>query len=84
MPPDCTKQKPGVCLIRICEVVRRIVAKAIFSVTNGDIQDAAGSFQLCTGQKAGTEAAMHEMNLAFKDPDSEAVLLVMQAMRLIR
>ena len=59
--------------IGICEVVRRIIAKAILSITRGDIQDAAGSVQLCAG---GTEAAVHTMNLAFKDDNCEAVLLV--------
>ena len=69
-------KNPGVRPIGICEVVRRIVAKAILSVTNGDIQDAAGSLQLCAGQKSGTEAAVHAMNMVFKDEDCEAVLLV--------
>ena len=69
-------KNPGVRPIGICEVVRRIVAKAILSVTTGDIQQAAGSLQLCAGQKAGSEAAVHSMNLAFKDQDCEAVLFV--------
>ena len=62
--------------IGICEVVRRIIAKAILSITSGDIQDAAGSLQLCAGQKSGTEAAVHAMNVAFQDENCEAVLLV--------
>ena len=69
-------KNPGVRPIGICEVVRRIVAKAILYVTTGDIQQAAGSLQLCAGQKAGSEAAVHSMNLAFKDQDCEAVLFV--------
>ena len=69
-------KSPGVRPIGICEVVRRIIAKAILSITSGDIQDAAGSLQLCAGQKSGTEAAVHAMNLAFKDENCEAVLLV--------
>jgi hypothetical protein len=39
---------PGVRPIGICEVVRRIVAKAVLSVTRHDILDSAGSLQLCT------------------------------------
>ena len=70
------EKDPGVRPIGICEVVRRIIAKAILSVTSGDIQEAAGSIQLCAGQKAGTEAAVHAMNVAFKDEECEAVLLV--------
>ena len=66
----------GVRPIGNCEGVRRIIAKDILSVTIGDIQDAAGSLQFCTGQKAGTEAAVHMMNQAFKDLERGAVLLV--------
>ena len=62
--------------IGICEVVRRIIAKAILFVTSGDIQEVAGSIQLCPGQKAETEAAVHAMNVTFKVEECEAVLLV--------
>ena len=34
---------PGVRPIGVCEVVRRIMAKAILKITGGDVQDAAGS-----------------------------------------
>ena len=33
--------------------MRRIMAMVILKITGGDVQDAAGSIQLCTGQKAG-------------------------------
>lgn len=66
----------GVRPIGICETVGRIIAKAILSVIGGDIQDAAGSMQLCAGQMAGTEAAVHAMRLALGKDDSEAALLV--------
>ena len=69
-------KSPGIRPIGICEVARRIIAKTILTVTSGDIQDAAGSLQLCAGQKAGAEAAVHAMNQAFNNPDCEAVLLV--------
>ena len=58
-------KNPGVRPIELCETVCRIVAKAVLTITSDDIQDAAGSTQLCAGQKAGTEAAVHAMNLAF-------------------
>ena len=67
---------PGVYPIGIYEVIRRIIAKAILSITSGDIQDAAGSLQLCAGQMSGTKAAVHAMNVAFQDENCEAVLLV--------
>jgi hypothetical protein len=69
-------KNPGVRPIGIGEVVRRIIAKSILSVVSADIQDAAGSIQLCAGQKAGAEAAVHAMNHTFNDQDCEAVLLV--------
>jgi len=53
-------KQPGVRPIGICEVVRRIVAKAVFFVTRGDIEDAAGSL----------------LNMVFNDNECEAVLLV--------
>ena len=52
---------PGVRPIGICETSRRIISKAILSAIKGDIQDAAGSLQLCAGQIAGIEAAIHFM-----------------------
>ena len=34
-------------------------------VTEGDVKDACGSDQLCSGLKAGGEAAIHTMNNLF-------------------
>ena len=67
---------PGVRPIGICEIVRRIIAKAVLFVTKGDIQEAAGSRQLCAGQIAGTEAAIHAMRSIYSNEDTKAVLLV--------
>ena len=69
-------KNPGVHPIGICETSRRIVAKAILSVTRQDIQQAAGSLQLCAGQVAGIDAAIHTMSHLFNDDASEAILLV--------
>ena len=52
---------PGVRPIGICETARRIISKAVLFAIRGDIQDAAGSLQLCAGQIAGIEAAVHFM-----------------------
>ena len=62
--------------IGICEVPRRIISKAILYILREDIQDVAGSSQLCAGQVAGLEAAVHAMNSVFEDVETEAVLLV--------
>ena len=45
-------------------------------VVRGDVLDAAGSIQLCTGQLSGCEAAVHSVREAFLEDDTEAALLV--------
>lgn len=67
---------PGVRPIGICETARRIISKAVLSVVKGDLQEAAGSLQLCAGQISGIEAAVHAMKEAFLNDETEAVLLV--------
>ena len=69
-------KSPGVRPIGVCEVVRRIVAKAALHVIRDDIQAVAGPLQLCTGQIAGTEAAVHVVRSLFGHADSDAILLV--------
>ena len=41
-----------------------------------DLQNAVGSIQLCAGQDAGCEAAVHAMERVFADEDTEAMILV--------
>ena len=67
---------PGVCPIGVGEVIRRIVEKTILSVIRYDIQEAAGAIQLCAGQQAGCESAVHAMREIFANPDMEGILLV--------
>ena len=67
---------PGIRPIGICETARRIVSKAILTVIRDDLQDAAGSTQLCAGQIAGVEAAIHFMRSCLTSDDTEAVLMV--------
>ena len=43
------------------EILRRIVGKAIMNVTAEEVQRAVGALQLCAGQPAGVEAAIHSM-----------------------
>ena len=69
-------KNPGVRPIGVCETARRIIAKAILFITRGDIQDTAGSIQLCAGQCAGAEAVIHAMRESFAKDNTEAVLLV--------
>ena len=69
-------KNPGVRPIGIGDTARRIIAKSVLTIIRGDIQDAAGTSQLCAGQIAGVEAAVHTVRSIFKDNDTEAVLLV--------
>ena len=64
---------PGVRPIGVCEVVRRIVSKAALFVIRKDI---AGSRQLCAGQLAGVELAVHAVQSHFLLDDTEGILLV--------
>ena len=69
-------KNPGVRPIGVGEVPRRIIAKAILSLFHLDIQDAAGSMQLCAGQDGGCEAAIHAMHQFFVESEVHGVLLV--------
>ena len=53
-----------------------IIAKSVLMIISGDIQDAAGTRQLCAGLIAGIEAAVHAVRSTFKEEGTEAVLLV--------
>ena len=66
-------KRPGVHPIAIA---RRIISKAIFTVIGGDIQQAVGTLQLCAGQAAGIEAAIHVMRHIYEDNNTETLLLV--------
>ena len=67
---------PGIRPIGIGETARRIIGKAILSIIRDDIQEAAGPLQLCAGQEAGCEAAVHAMQQLYESPDTEAAILV--------
>ena len=54
---------------------KKRVDKAALSILRDDIQKAAGSFQLCAGQVAGVEAAVHRVRSAFLHEDTDAILL---------
>ena len=59
-------KNPGVRPIRIGDTARRIIAKAILNITRQDIEEAAGSIQLCAGQMSGIEAAVHAVHTFFQ------------------
>ena len=62
--------------IGIGEVVRRIIRKAILRPIKQDLQAAIGPLQLCTGQDAGCEAAVHAMSKIFQEESTEAMIFV--------
>jgi len=59
-------KNPGVRPIGIGDTARRIIAKAILTITKTDIQDAAVSVQLCASQISGIEAAVHVVDSLFQ------------------
>ena len=67
-------KNPGVRPIGVCEVIRRILGKAIMSVVADDVRSAAGPLQLCCGQDAGCEAAVHAMRTVFEAEDTDAIV----------
>ena len=69
-------KNPGVRPIGVREVLRRIIAKLILRVTKHRIQECAGSLQLCAGQEAGIEAAVHALRKVFVDDATDGLLLV--------
>ena len=67
---------PDVRPVGVDEVVRRIVGKTVLNIIGDEIQEVAGTSQVCAGQQAGCEAAVHAMTNIFEDPHIQAVILV--------
>ena len=67
-------KQPGVRPIRIGEVVRRILGKAILEIVGSAVESAVGCLQLCGGQECGVEAAIHAVKTTFDDDHTEGVL----------
>ena len=67
---------PGIRPVGVGEMLRRIIGKAVMSVTEKDVQQGVGPLQLCAGQTAGIEAAIHAMRTFLSDSANEAVLLI--------
>ena len=69
-------KNPGIRPIGIGDTARRIIAKAILNITRQDVQEVAGSIQLCAGQIAGIEAAVHAVHSFLQSDETEALLLI--------
>ena len=69
-------KNPGLGPIGVGEILRRITGKITVSVVKKKVISSTGSLQVCAGQEAGSEAAIHAMEKIFKEESTEAVLLV--------
>ena len=67
---------PGLRPVGVGEMVRRIIGKAVMSVTGEKVQEAVGAMQLCAGQPAGVESAIHAMRGFLDDDESDGILLI--------
>ena len=73
------KQKSWVRSIGIGEVIRRILGRTVITAFRKKILESAGDFQLCAGQRAGCEAAVHALSSMSSEDDSDAILLIMHS-----
>ena len=69
-------KNPGIRPIGVGEVICRIAEKVIMDDAKKDVQQAAGSSQVCAGQDAGAEVAIHAMYDLFQLDETKVVLLV--------
>ena len=69
-------KQPGIRPIGICEVLRRIIGKAVMQVVRSDVLKAAGPIQLCGGHEGGCEAAVHAMREVFQDSATDGIIFV--------
>ena len=69
-------KNPSVRPIGIGEVLRRIIGKTVMYTMKDDVVDAAGALQLCAGQEAGCEAAVHSIVDIFNKEETEGILQI--------
>ena len=64
-------KNPGLMPIGTGEVLRRIIGKAVTTVTKKELKTSAGGLQLCVGHEGGAEAYIHGMVDIFEDDQTE-------------
>ena len=69
-------KNPGVRPIEISDIARRILSKAILTLTRDDIHETVSADQLCGGKVAGIKGAIHSTRSLFTQNNTEAILLV--------
>ena len=70
------EKNPGIRPIEIGEVIRRIIGKAVLKVIRPDIMQVIDNSQLCAGQEAGIESAVHVIDQLFNEESTKAALLI--------
>ena len=76
MPLDTVIQKSKLRPTGAGKVLRKIVGKVIASVLKEDVIKCTGTVQVCAGQEAGIEPAIHSMNMMHEDENTNAILPV--------
>ena len=76
MLPDIIRQKPRTSPNGDGEILRKIAGKVIASVLKENVIKCTGTLQVCDGKKACIEAAIHSMNMMYKDQNTDAILIV--------
>ena len=71
-----TSKNPGLKPIGVWEVLKRISGKVVMMISKEDVIKIAGWLQVCAGQEAGVEAAIHNVHDIFKDHITQAVSLL--------
>jgi len=69
-------KNPGLRPIGVGEILRRIIGKTVVRILKQDVMNSVGSLQVCAGQDAGCEAAIHSLRHIFDQNETEAVMLV--------
>ena len=69
-------KQTGVRPIGIGEILRRVIGKIVMKFLKRDVLKATGALQLCAGQDAWSEAAIHTVYEMFSKESTEAVLMV--------
>ena len=74
MPLDTVRQNPGLPSTGVGDVLRRIASEIIASILK-DVVKCTGTLQVCAGQEAGIDAAIHSMNMMYEHENTDGILL---------
>ena len=68
-------KNPGLWPTGVDKVLRRIIGKIIVSVLKKDVIKYTGTSQVCAGQEAGIDVAIHSINMMYEDENTDVILL---------